>query len=103
MFKPVPGLCDRCGLRYPLKDLKTEDIMGRSTGIRTCPQCFDASHPQLDTRYVRTSDKQAVPDSRSDVKEHQSSRAVFGWNPVGADLTSTLVVEIGTITFGASP
>lgn len=97
-FKPIPGLCDRCGLRYPLRDLKFEFLLGRSTGMRVCPKCLDPSHPQLDTRNVRTDDKQSVKDSRSDKSELAASRAMFAFNPVGTPLTSTAETYIGRVT-----
>jgi hypothetical protein len=97
-MKPVPGLCDRCGQRYHLYQLKSEYVMGRNTGMRVCPKCFDPSHPQLDTRGIRTDDKQSVPDSRSDSQELAAERAMFAWNPVGTPLTSTAFTETGRVT-----
>jgi len=97
-IKPVPGICDRCAQRYPLNKLKFEFLLGRSTGLRVCPKCLDPAHPQLDTRGVRTDDKQSVPNSRSDLAELAASRAMFAWNPVGTPLTSTASVEIGRVT-----
>lgn len=98
IIKPVPGLCDRCDQRYPLHKLKFEYLMGRSTGLRVCPKCIDPSHPQLDTRGVRTDDKQSVPNSRSDNKELAAERAMFAFNPVGTPLTSTAFTQIGSVT-----
>ena len=97
-MKPVPGLCDRCGQRYPLKKLKFEHVLGKNTGLRVCRSCYDISHPQLDTRGVQTNDKQSVKDSRSDSPELEESRRMFAWNPVGAPLTGTVFVEIGTVS-----
>ena len=97
-IKPVPGLCDRCGLRYPLKKLKFEFLLGRSTGLRVCPTCLDPSHPQLDTRGIKTNDKQSVENSRSDAAENLISRQMFAWNPVGTPLTSTAQTGLGRVT-----
>lgn len=97
-MKPVPGICDRCAQRYPLKKLKFEFLLGRSTGLRVCPKCLDPSHPQLDTRNLRTNDKQSVKDSRSDRGELAASRRMSAWNPVGTPLTSTLTLEMGRVT-----
>ena len=97
-MKPVPGICDRCGLRYKLSSLKFEYVMGRSTGRRVCKSCYDPSHPQLDTRNVRTDDKQSVRDSRSDIPELEASRRVFGfWPWVGQPLTSTAKTASGYV------
>lgn len=97
-MKPVPGICDRCGLRYPLKDLKFEYELGKNTGLRTCYYCNDPSHPQLDTRNLRTDDKQSVPDSRGDAAELPAERRLWAWNPVGQPATSTLYVYAGRVT-----
>lgn len=102
LIKPIPGLCDRCGQRYPLKKLKFEYLLGRSTGLRVCPSCLDPSHPQLDTRNIRTNDKQYVKDSRSDDAENLISRKMYAWNPVGTPLTSTAFAQVGRVTVSTS-
>lgn len=94
-MKPVPGICDRCGLRYKLSDLREEDILGRGTGNLVCNSCWDASHPQLDTRHVKTNDRQSVKNPRSDRPELLASRRMMGWNPVGMNTTSTMVMDVG--------
>ena len=96
MGRHVPGICDRCGFRYNLSDLKFEYIMGKPTGLRTCPSCHDESHPQLDTRGLKTSDKQSVPDSRPQ-PDLEESRKLYAFDPVGTPLTSTAFVEIGRV------
>lgn len=97
-MKPVPGICDGCGLRYPLKDLRFEYELGKNTGLRKCRACNDPSHPQLDTRNLRTDDKQSVPDSRPDNAELAAERAMWSWNPVGTQLTSTVWTACGSVT-----
>lgn len=97
-MKPVPGLCDRCGHRFKLKDLKAEYVLGRKTGLLVCKSCYDPSHPQLETRGVRTDDRQSVRNPRSDYGELEASRALFGWRPVGAPLTSTAFMASGRVT-----
>lgn len=81
-MKAIPGICDRCGLRFRLKSLKEEYILGKGTGNRVCPRCYDKSHPQLDTRNVKTNDKQSVKDSRSDKAELAASRLMYGFNSI---------------------
>lgn len=98
MSKHVPGICDRCGLRFRLKTLKEEYVLGKGTGNRVCPRCYDKSHPQLDTRYVKTNDKQSVKDSRSDKAELEDSRRLFSWNPVGHETTGVVDVSVGRVT-----
>jgi hypothetical protein len=96
-MKPVPGICDRCGLRYRLSDLKEEYLLGRATGMLVCRSCYDESHPQLDTRFVKTDDKQSVKNPRSDAGELAQSRALSSWNPVGHPSVQ-LQVHVGRIT-----
>lgn len=96
--KDVPALCDRCGQRYLLRELKEIDILGKKTGMLVCSDCWEPSHPQLDTRHVRTDDRQSVNPSRSDSIEWEASRALFAWNPVGCEATSTIVGSVGRVT-----
>ena len=102
-MKPVPGICDRCGQRFALSRLRWEYVLGKNTGVRACPKCIDISHPQLDTRNLKTNDKQSVPNSRSDIPELEESRRMFAWNPVGTPLTSTATVSIGRVMVTTGP
>ena len=97
-IKRVPGICDRCGQRYYLRELREEDIMGKMTGVYACSSCYDKSHPQLDTRGVRTNDRQSVKNSRSDKAELADSRRLFGWNPVGHETTNVIECQLGRVT-----
>ena len=36
------ALCDRCGFRYKLLELRKE-----WTGLKVCDSCFEPKHPQL--------------------------------------------------------
>jgi hypothetical protein len=60
------GICDVCGERYKLLELKDVAVRGRATGLLACPTCWDEDHPQnfLD-RYV-TTDPQALRRARPD-------------------------------------
>ena len=93
----TPGISDRCGFRYDLKELKEIYVLGRGTGWLVCSECWEPSHPQLDTRKVKTNDTQSVANSRSDLSELEESRRQYGWNPVGAEATSTAVGHVGRI------
>jgi|SRR6478736_1526537 len=96
-MKAVPGICDRCGLRFKLSSLQDEYLLGRATGMRVCRSCYDESHPQLDTRHVKTTDKQSVSNARSDKSELAESRRLYGWNPVGMPTTGTVFVDVGRV------
>jgi len=41
--KYAKGICDRCGFEYKLLQLKEE-----WNGLKTCPECFETKHPQLE-------------------------------------------------------
>lgn len=43
--KNALGICDRCGFRFKLLQLKKE-----WTGFKVCPQCFEPKHPQLEPK-----------------------------------------------------
>ena len=41
--KYAKAICDRCGFEYKLSALKEE-----WNGLKTCPECFEPKHPQLE-------------------------------------------------------
>ena len=41
------ALCDRCGFEYKLLDLKKE-----WNNLKTCQECFETKHPQLEPKSV---------------------------------------------------
>ena len=41
--KFAKALCDRCGFEYKLNELKQE-----WNGSKTCPDCYEPKHPQVD-------------------------------------------------------
>ena len=70
------GICDRCGFRYPLHDLKFEMISAKGapenkpSGLRVCPQCLDKPHPQAflpQAVAAKLPDAQALFQPRPDV------------------------------------
>jgi hypothetical protein len=87
--------CDRCGFRYKLNTLKKLVIKGKITGIKVCPECWEADQPQLHLGEFPVNDPQAVREPRRDNSYYQSgydvngvpsggSRQIqWGWNPVG--------------------
>ena len=62
--KRALGVCDRCGLSYPLKELKYQVIRQRATKWRVCRECLDKDHPQLMQGTFKVFDPQAVKDPR---------------------------------------
>jgi hypothetical protein len=43
----VWGLCDKCGFRFKLSELRYQIYNQRLTGYRHCPECYDDDDPQL--------------------------------------------------------
>lgn len=91
------GICDRCGFRYLLNQLKREIFDQRFNGLRVCPNCLDKDHPQLRQGDIVIADPQSLYDPRPDVNERPSTQ-LFGWRPVGNPLTNTLVATLGSVT-----
>jgi len=54
------AICDRCGFMYGYRQLKLE-----WQGLRTCPECWESKHPQLDPIYPPT-EPQALANPRPD-------------------------------------
>lgn len=98
----IPGICDRCGQRYRLNTLKEELILGKKTSLLVCKRCWDPSQPQLDTRGLRTDDKQYVKNPRSDIPELAESRKLFSWNPVGNPTNTEVDTNMGRVTVKTS-
>ena len=45
--KKAIAICDRCGQRFKLKDLKEEIIKTKRYNLLVCKECWDPDHPQL--------------------------------------------------------
>ena len=65
------GLCDRCGQRYYLHELRTQIIDQKDSKLLVCPTCLDVDHPQYRLGKIPVYDPQALqyprPDKRTDV------------------------------------
>jgi hypothetical protein len=117
------AMCDRCGQRYKLHQLKEEIIKTKRYNLLVCPECWDPDHPQLQLGMYPVDDPQAVRNPRTDTTYVTSgtgsdgfpsggSRDIqWGWNPVGgasgfdAPLTPNYLVattSVGTVTIVTS-
>jgi len=54
------GFCERCGLRYDIRDLKAETYKGNIKSNRVCGPCFDEDHPQNFLGTITVDDPQAL-------------------------------------------
>lgn len=70
------GLCDVCGFRYRLLDLRWQFIRGQKTGTLACPTCDDPDHPQNYLDKAVTVDPQALRDARPQI-DLEASRRLF--------------------------
>ena len=119
--KKAIAMCDRCGQRYKLKELKKLTIKQKQVNIKVCPECWEPDQPQLSLGLYPVNDPQALREPRPDVSYYQSglgpdgepeggSRVFqWGWAPVGGssandtgltpnNLASTTYVGNVTIT-----
>lgn len=113
------AICDRCGFRYRLRELKELVIKTKRVNMLVCPECWEEDHPQLQLGMYPVDDPQALRNPRPDSSYKQSgftntgsigegSRVFqWGWNPVGgaggvaSGLTPNDLIargEVGTVT-----
>lgn len=62
----VPGICDVCGFRYRLTQLKKLVVHGNVTEVKACPACWTPDQPQLKLGEHPVIDAQAVRGPRPD-------------------------------------
>jgi hypothetical protein len=117
--KTAIAICDRCGFRYRLRDLKTLIIKTKNINLLVCEECWEPDQPQLQLGMYPVDDPQALRNPRTDTTYQTSgtladgslgdgSRQIqWGWNPIGgsslndAGLTPndlTLNMQLGTVT-----
>ena len=97
------SICDRCGFRYELKELKTLTIKTKNVNILVCKECWEPDQPQLSLGLYPVDDPQALRNPRPDTSYRQAgytglqltitgdeggpsggSRDIqWGWSPVG--------------------
>ena len=113
------AICDRCGFRFRLRELRTLVIKTKQVNLLVCKECWEPDQPQLQLGMYPVDDPQGLRNPRPDNTYVQSgiladgaigggSRDIqWGWNPVGgakefdAALTpNTLVArgQVGTVS-----
>ena len=101
------SICDRCGFRFKLKDLRKLTIKTHQVNIKVCRTCWEADHPQLKLGMFPVYDPQALREPRPDAAMIISRDFQWGWAPVGgassidAPLTPNALVcraQVGTVT-----
>lgn len=117
--KHAVAMCDRCGFRYKLKELRKLTIKTQQVNLLVCKSCWETDHPQLKQGMYPVYDPQALRNPRPDNTYNQSglnsdgvpsegSRVIqWGWSPVGLsnplgfpDLENALEAHgrVGTVT-----
>jgi hypothetical protein len=66
------AMCDRCGFKYKLKELKTETVKTKPYKIKVCRTCWTPDQPQLQLGMYPVNDPQAVREPRPDTSYLQS-------------------------------
>jgi hypothetical protein len=117
------AICDRCGFRFRLRELRKLIIKTKQVNILVCKSCWEPDQPQLQLGMYPVDDPQALRNPRNDNTYYQSgttstgsisggSRDIqWGWNPIGmalgfdAGLTPNNLVgvtQVGTVTVTVS-
>lgn len=60
------GICDVCGIRAKLLDLRTMTTMGRPNNIKACPACWNPENEQNFLPKFVQNDPQALRGARPD-------------------------------------
>ena len=102
------AMCDRCGARFKLTELRKEVKKTKTYNLLVCGSCWDPDQPQLQLGMYPVDDPQGVRDPRPDLSYYQSGNTglqialtnstntdaaglpaegsriyQWGWNPVG--------------------
>tara|TARA_B100000768_G_C11072820_1_gene287338 strand:+ start:281 stop:598 length:318 start_codon:yes stop_codon:yes gene_type:complete len=99
--KNAYAICDRCGFRYGLRELRKE-----WNGLKTCPECYESKHPQLNP-VRKVADPQAVREPRPDISVSPKSFTVYtnyDLGIIGKQLTipDSMTSAVGTVTITTS-
>jgi len=81
--KRALGICDVCGFRYNLHELKDLFVKGTNSHVKACVTCWNPSHPQLKLGELPVDDPQALRNPRPEQGLTASRNFQSGWNPVG--------------------
>jgi hypothetical protein len=89
------AICDRCGFRFRLRELRELIVKTKKVNLLVCTECWEPDQPQLQLGMYPVDDPQALRNPRPDNTYVQSgilangsigdgSRDIqWGWNPVG--------------------
>lgn len=86
------AICDRCGFQYDYLQLRQE-----WNGLRTCPECWEIKHPQLDPIYPPT-EPQALLNPRPDRIEPMDVPVGYDIFPFVENNLLQAVTQLGVVT-----
>lgn len=91
--KFAKGICDRCGQRYYLNDLKLE-----WTGLKVCDSCLDAKDPiEFPTNFPI--DPEALENPRPDSDVEAGAGVIRTPSAIGSSFSGIeLECEMGNVT-----
>lgn len=88
-------MCDRCGFRFRLTELRTLTVKAKRVPLKVCRSCWEPDHPQLHIGMYPVSDPQALREPRPD-PGMADSRTLTHQILIGAGLGSTFgIVFVG--------
>jgi hypothetical protein len=70
--KNAIALCDRCGFRFKLKELREITVKTKRVNLLVCMDCWEPDHPQLQVGMFPVDDPQALRNPRPDSSYFQS-------------------------------
>lgn len=76
--KQAISICDRCGFRFRLKELRELIVKTKKTNILACKSCWEPDHPQLQLGMYPVDDPQALRNPRPDGTYIQSGSNALG-------------------------
>lgn len=91
------GICDRCGLTYPLIELRNETVNRKLSAVKVCPECWDPDHPQNYIGLIRLDDPKPLREARPD-PALENQRGFFGWKPVLGEAAFGMVGTVTVVT-----
>lgn len=90
-FIVANAICDRCGKKTLLSNLRNQPQAGVLTGLKVCPECLDEDHPQQFVNRETKMEQIAVEDARPSPPYNQGP---VGFNPAPA---VTLILSCGKV------
>lgn len=98
--KKALGICDLCGLKFKLNELKSVVNNGVRTSHLACRSCWTPDHPQNFANRMRVVDAVALRNPRPEKSLDDIRNITWSWNPVRAFESQGQIGEI-TVTVTA--